>query len=136
MNEISQFDVYPMTQTDKLLDWLGMACFFTTLEKVRATGRFPCLQSPRKNKLLHSVQIAEIFHTSSLQGGPTTSQYLMDQVLCPHAPYAAAFLDDVIINSDTRTEHTLWVAYDPGGSWPTRRSVQLNGGSYSIWGTT
>lgn len=103
-----------MTQIDKLLDWLGMACFFTTLEKVRATGRFPCLQSPRKNKLLHSVQNAEIFHTSSLYGGPTTSQYLMDQVLCPHAPYAAAFLDDVIINSDTRTEHTLWVAYDPG----------------------
>ena len=36
-----------------------------------------------------------------LFGAPATFQRLMDRVLRPHAAYAAAYLDDVIIHSDS-----------------------------------
>lgn len=41
---------------------------------------------------------------------PATYQLLMDWVLRLHAAYAAAYLDDVIIYSDTWAEHVQWVA--------------------------
>jgi len=34
----------------------------------------------------------------------------MNRGLRPHAEYAAAYLDDVIIHSDTRSKHLRWVA--------------------------
>lgn len=41
----------------------------------------------------------------ALLRGPATFQRLMDRVLCPQATYAAPYLDDVIIHSDTWAEH-------------------------------
>ena len=47
--------------------------------------------------------------TFGLFGAPATFQRLMDRVLRPHAEYAAAHLDDVIIHSDTLPKHLRWV---------------------------
>lgn len=41
----------------------------------------------------------------SLFGAPATFQCLMDRVLHLHTAYAAIYLDDVIIHSDTWAEH-------------------------------
>ena len=50
VNSVSKFDAYPMPRVDELLDWLGTANFFRPWIYPRATGRFPYLQSPRRNR--------------------------------------------------------------------------------------
>ena len=42
-------------------------------------------------------------------GPPATFQRLMDRVLRPHRQYAAAYLDDIVIHSQTWEEHGPWV---------------------------
>ncbi len=40
-----------------------------------------------------------------LHGAPATFQRLMDVLLRPHQPYAAAYLDDVVVHSETWEDH-------------------------------
>lgn len=52
LNEISKFDAYPMPHIDELIDRLGKACFISTLDLKKATGKFPYLQIPKRRLLL------------------------------------------------------------------------------------
>ncbi len=44
-----------------------------------------------------------------LHGAPATFQRLMDVILRPHQEYAAAYLDDVIIHSESWEAHLEWL---------------------------
>ncbi|KAL1248861.1 hypothetical protein QQF64_022179 [Cirrhinus molitorella] len=44
LNEVSEFDGYPMPRVDELLDRLGRARFISTLDLTRATGRYDYLK--------------------------------------------------------------------------------------------
>jgi len=93
-------DYRKVNSVNKLLGQLGTAKFFLTLD----------LQSPRGNRP-PPLRMAYI-RLKLLFGGPATLEGLMDQVLRPHTEYAAAYLDDVIIHSDTWQQHLLRVAAD------------------------
>ncbi|KAL1276203.1 hypothetical protein QQF64_035826 [Cirrhinus molitorella] len=77
LNEVSEFDGYPMPRMDELLDRLG-----------RARGHWQYRTLP-----------------FGLHGAPATFQRLMDILLRPHQAYATAYLDDVVIHSEAWEDH-------------------------------
>ena len=112
VNEVSRFDAYPMPRVDELLDRLGTARFFTTLDLTKGYWQIP-LSPESKEKTAFSTPYGLYQFVTlpfGLFGAPATFQRLMDRVLRPHAAYAAAYLDDMIIHSDSWAEHVRQVA--------------------------
>nr|XP_010769589.1 PREDICTED: uncharacterized protein LOC104945589 [Notothenia coriiceps] len=107
VNEVSKFDAYPMPRVDELLDRLGTARFYTTLDLTKGYWQIP-LSPESKEKTAFSTPYGLyqfITLPFGLFGAPATFQRLMDRVLRPHSAYAAAYLDDVIIHSETWEQH-------------------------------
>jgi len=94
---------------DELLDRLGTPRFSDTGFN-QGYWQSP-LSSPRRNRPspLRTV-CTSLTRQFGLFGAPATFQRLMDRVLRPHAEYAVAYLDDVIIHSDTWQQHLQCVA--------------------------
>lgn len=108
LNSRTDIPVYPMPQTDWVLAQLGKAKWFTSLDL--SQGFF---QIPVAKEDIHKT--AFICHKGMFQfkrmpfgvaGGPATFQALMDKVLegIKHT-YCMAFLDDVLIYSESFDEH-------------------------------
>ena len=112
MNDVSQFDAYPTPQVNKLLDQLGTARFFMTLDLTKGCWQIPFLQGLRTRWPFSPCTVCTNFVTLpfGLFGALATFQHLMDRVLRPHAAYAAAYLDNVIIQSGGWAEHMQPVA--------------------------
>lgn len=109
--DVSQFDAYPMSRDNELLKRLNTAHFSRHWMCPRATGRFPCLQSPGGEKKRPSplcMVCTSLLCLGCL--GPQPTSCLMDRVLHPHAAYTAVYLDDVIIHSSSQVEHMQRVA--------------------------
>ncbi|KAL0199491.1 hypothetical protein M9458_008031, partial [Cirrhinus mrigala] len=107
LNEVSEFDGYPMPRVDELLDRLGRARFITTLDLTKGYWQVP-LAEDAKPKTAFSTPSGHWQHRTlpfGLHGAPATFQRLMDIVLRPHQPYAAAYIDDVVIHSEHWDEH-------------------------------
>ncbi|CAM5149942.1 unnamed protein product [Natator depressus] len=101
LNEVSQFDAYPIPRVDKLVDQLGMARYLTTLDQTKGYWQIP-LAKNAKEKTAFSTPDGWFQYTVlpfGLHGAPATFQRLMDKLLRPHARYAAAYLDDIVIHS-------------------------------------
>ncbi|XP_069375367.1 uncharacterized protein [Paralichthys olivaceus] len=90
----------------------GATRFCVDYRKVNDVSRFDAYPMPRVNELLDRL---------------ANFQQLMDQVLLPHAVYAAAYLDDVIIHSDTWAEHVEGACPQPKSKKEVRRFVVLAG---------
>ncbi|XP_059210478.1 uncharacterized protein LOC131989303 [Centropristis striata] len=112
VNDVSRFDAYPMPRVDELLDRLGTARFFTTLDLTKGYWQIPLSPESREKTAFSTPYGLYQFVTLpfGLFGAPATFQRLMDRVLRPHVAYAAAYLDDVIIHSTTWAEHVRQVA--------------------------
>ena len=109
---MSKFDAYPMPQVDELLDWLGTARFFSTLDLTKGYWQIRFSPESKEKSAFSTPYRLYQFNTLPLLwlfGAPATFQHLMDRVLPPYAEYAAAYLDDVIIHSDTWHHHIQWV---------------------------
>ena len=107
VNAVSKFDAYPMPRIDKLLDRLGTAHFYSTLDLTKGYWQIPLTPLSREKTAfstpfgLHQLVTLPF----GLFGAPATFQRLMDRVLRPHATYAAAYLDDIIIYSNDWPRH-------------------------------
>ena len=112
VNEVSRFDAYPMPRVDELLDRLGTASFFTTLDLTKGYWQIPLSPESKEKTAFSTPNGLYQFVTLpfGLFGAPATFQRHMDRVLRPHAAYVAVYLDDVIIHSDTWAEHVQQVA--------------------------
>ncbi|KAI2647274.1 Retrovirus-related Pol polyprotein from transposon 17.6 [Labeo rohita] len=107
LNEVSEFDGYPMPRVDELLDRLGRARFISTLDLTKGYWQVP-LAKDAKPKTTFSTPSGHWqykFLPFGLHGAPATFQRLMDVVLRPHQSYAAAYIDDVVIHSEHWDEH-------------------------------
>ncbi|XP_063041160.1 uncharacterized protein LOC134436063 [Engraulis encrasicolus] len=107
LNEVSEFDAYPMPRVDDLVDALGQARFLTTLDLTKGCWQVP-LTPGSKKKTAFATPEGLYQYTRlpfGLHGAPATFQRLMDRVLAPHKKYAAAFLDDVVIQSPDWDSH-------------------------------
>ncbi|XP_076139108.1 uncharacterized protein LOC143122160 isoform X4 [Alosa pseudoharengus] len=107
LNEVSEFDAYPMPRVDDLIDSLGHARFLTTLDLTKGYWQVP-LTPASKEKTAFATPGGLYQYTRlpfGLHGAPATFQRLMDRVLAPHKRYAAAYLDDVVIQSPDWASH-------------------------------
>lgn len=107
LNEVSAFDAYPMPRADELIERLGPARFISTLDLTRGYWQVP-LTNRAKEKTAFSTPEG-LFQYRVLpfgvHGAPATFQRLMDKVLRPHREYAAAYLDDILIQSPDWQSH-------------------------------
>ena len=85
VNEVSRFDAYPMPRVDELLDRLGTARFFSTLDLTKGYWQIPLSpESKEKNGFLRTGQFVPIPYSSIriIRGS--------SHVSTPHGPSAAS----------------------------------------------
>ena len=107
LNEVSRFDSYPMPRTDEMIERLGPARYISTLDLTKGYWQVP-LTDRAKAKTAFSTPQGLFQYTMmpfGLHGAPATFQRLMDRVLRPHHAYSSAYIDDVIIFSETWDVH-------------------------------
>ena len=107
LNEISAFDAYPMPRVDELIERLGPARFVSTLDLTKGYWQVP-LTHRAKEKTAFTTPDGLFQYTVlpfGVHGAPATFQRMMDRVLRPHKEYAAAYIDDIVIQSTTWELH-------------------------------
>ncbi|KAI2647664.1 Retrovirus-related Pol polyprotein from transposon 17.6 [Labeo rohita] len=111
LNEVSEFDSYPMPHVDELLERLGRARFISTLDLTKGYWQVTLTKSAKPKTAFSTPSGHWQYRTLpfGLHGAPATFQRMMDVLLRPHQSYAAAYLDDVVIHSETWEEHLGWL---------------------------
>ncbi|KAL4001114.1 caldesmon [Sarotherodon galilaeus] len=108
LNSISCFDSYPMPRIDELLERLGKAKYITTLDLCKGYWQVP-LEPSCKEYTAFQIPGMGLFQYTvlpfGLHGAPATFQRLMDIILDGCFKFAAAYLDDVVIYSESWEEH-------------------------------
>lgn len=107
VNNITKFDSYPMPRIDEILERLGKAKYMSTLDLTKGYWQIP-LSPQAKEKTAFSTP-SGLYHFRvlpfGLHGAPATFQRLMDRLLRSHGTYAAAYLDDIVVFSETWDDH-------------------------------
>uniref|UniRef100_A0A8C1WPE3 ribonuclease H n=1 Tax=Cyprinus carpio TaxID=7962 RepID=A0A8C1WPE3_CYPCA len=103
LNEVSEFDGYPMPLVDELLERLGRAWFISTLDLTKGYWQVPLTEAAKPKPAFSTPSGHWQYRVLpfGLHGAPATFQWMMDIVLRPHQAYAAAYIDDVVIHSET-----------------------------------
>ena len=107
LNSVSRVDAYPMPRMDELIDNLGQAQFVTTLDLTRGYWQVPMSEESRAKTAfttgfgLYQFRVMPF----GLQGAPATFQRMMDQLLMGLEGYTAAYLDDLVIFSESWPDH-------------------------------
>ncbi len=109
VNAVSKFDAYPMPRVDELLNRLGTARFYSTLDLTKGYWQIPLSPLSKEKSAFTTPFGLHQFITLpfGLFGAPATFQRLMDKILRPHTAYAAAYLDDIIIYSQDWQRHMV-----------------------------
>ena len=112
VNAVSKIDAYPMPRIDELVDRLGMFTYYTTLDCTKGYWQIPLSPAAREKTAFSTPLGLYQFKVLlfGLFGALATFQRLMDRVLRPHAAYAAAYLDDIVIYGDGWEQHMQQVA--------------------------
>ena len=107
LNSLSRADVYPMPRIDELIDRLGKAKFVTTLDLTRRYWQVPVAESAReKTAFVTPFGLLQFWMIPfGLQGEPATFQRMMDKLIQGMEGYTAAYLDDLVIFSDSWERH-------------------------------
>ncbi|KAL1282699.1 hypothetical protein QQF64_001502 [Cirrhinus molitorella] len=107
LNEVSEFDGYPMPRVDELLERLGRARYISTLDLTKGYWQVRLTESSKPKTAFSTPSGHWHYRTLpfGLHGAPATFQRLMDVLLRPHQAYAAAYLYDVVIHSETWEDH-------------------------------
>ena len=107
LNAISQNNAYPMPRIDDLIDQLGRAQFLSTLDLTRGYWQVP-MGKASCHKTAFVTPAGQFQFTVmpfGLSGAPSTFQRMMDLLTKDTNDFAAAYLDDLIIFSDTWEHH-------------------------------
>ncbi len=109
VNAVLKFDAYPMPRVDELLDRLGTARFYSTLDLTKGYWQIPLSPLSKEKSAFTTPFGLHQFVTLpfGLFGAPANFQCLMDKILRPHTAYAAAYLDDIIIYSQDWQRHMV-----------------------------
>ena len=107
LNSVSRADAYPMPRMDELIDNLGQARFVTTLDLTRGYWQVPMAEESRAKTAFTTGFGPYQFRVMPfrLQGAPATFQRMMDRLLMGLEGYTAAYLDDLVIFSQSWTDH-------------------------------
>uniref|UniRef100_A0A3B3YYE4 ribonuclease H n=1 Tax=Poecilia mexicana TaxID=48701 RepID=A0A3B3YYE4_9TELE len=107
LNAVSVFDAYPMPRVDELIERLGNANYLTTLDLCKGYWQVPLTESSRDLTTFRVPSGLYRFRTMpfGLHGAPATFQRMMDLVLKGADGYAAAYIDDIVVFSETWKDH-------------------------------
>uniref|UniRef100_A0A3Q1GC55 Gypsy retrotransposon integrase-like protein 1 n=1 Tax=Acanthochromis polyacanthus TaxID=80966 RepID=A0A3Q1GC55_9TELE len=107
VNAQSAFDAYPLPRLDDLIERVGQARFITTLDLCKGYWQVPLANSAKPLTAFRTPQGLFQFTKMpfGLHGAPATFQRLMNQVLAGMDTFAASYLDDVVIFSNSWKEH-------------------------------
>ncbi len=107
INSLSKVNPYPMPRIDELVERLGRAKYLSTVDLCKGYWQVPL--TARAKELTAFKTPFGLYHFRimpfGLQGAPATFQRLMDQILQGTWEFAAAYLDDVVIFSETCEDH-------------------------------
>lgn len=102
LNASSEFDAYPMPRIDDLLKHIGSAKYITTLDLCKGYWQVPLEPSCRPYTAFRTPIHGYAVRTP---WAPATFQRLMDKILQGCEDYSAAYLDDVVVFSNSWTDH-------------------------------
>ena len=107
LNAVSEGDAYPMPHVDDLIDRLGQAKFISALDLSKGYWQVPIAEESKPKTAFITPFGLYQFHVMpfGLQGAPATFQRLMNRVLLGFEDFSAAYLDDIIIFSETWNDH-------------------------------
>ena len=107
LNAQSKVDAYPMPRIEDILDRVGKANFITTLDLPRGYWQVPVADEDRHKTAFTSPFGLYQFCVMpfGLNGAPGTFQRLMNEVVQDLEKFAHAYLDDLVVFSDTWREH-------------------------------
>nr|XP_033811906.1 uncharacterized protein LOC117365533 [Geotrypetes seraphini] len=107
VNEVSQFDAFPMPRVEELLDRLGSAQFLTTIDLTKGYWQIPLTESAKPKTAFSTPRGLFQFRRMpfGLHGAAATCQRLVREVLRDHHGYADAYIDDIVIHSGTWEQH-------------------------------
>ena len=112
LNSLTKKDTFPLPRIDDLLDQLGKAQFFSTLDL--ASGYWQIRMAPEAQEKTAFVTHRGLFEFRvmpfGLTNAPAVFQRLMQQLLMPLNPkngveFVNVYIDDVIVFSSTLEEH-------------------------------
>ena len=106
LNQVSVSDAYPMPRVDDLIDCVGKSTYIATLDLTRGYWQVLVVPKDWPKTAFSSPFGLYQFNTMpfGLKGASATFQRLMDRVI--HGlNFAAAYLDDLNIFSESREEH-------------------------------
>ena len=111
LNAVTPMDAYPMPRIDELIDRLGKAKFITTLDLARGYWQVPMSRKDREKTAFTTLKGLFQFRVMpfGLNGAPATFQRMMDSLLRDLESIAAAYIDDIIIHSETWEEHLIHI---------------------------
>ena len=107
LNNVTRTDAYPMPRIDELLDRIGQAKYITTMDLTRGYWQVPMAEQSQPKTAFTTPRGLYQFTVMpfGLCGAPATFQRLMDQLLHGLEGYAAAYLDDIVVFSESWEEH-------------------------------
>ena len=96
-----------MPRIDELIDRLGQARFISTIDLTRGYWQIPIVKKDREKTAFVTPNGLFQFKVLpfGLNGAPACFQRLMDRVIQGCEDYAAAYLDDLVIFSNSWKEH-------------------------------
>ena len=111
LNAESQVSPFPMQNSEQLRFKAGAAQYLTTLDILKGYWEIPLAEDSRELTSFVSPrgQYQWKVMPFGLSGAPATFQRIMNQILRPHSDFAESFLDDIIIYSNTWTDHLMHI---------------------------
>ncbi len=100
-------DPFPMPRIDEMLDRIGCAKYISTVDLTKGYWQVPLAVDSQKKTAFVTPLGKYQFTTMpfGLAGVPSVFQHLMNSILADIPQYAAAYIDDVTIYSNSWEEH-------------------------------
>ncbi|KYO29087.1 hypothetical protein Y1Q_0009888 [Alligator mississippiensis] len=107
LNEVAIFDAFPMPHVAELVEYIGNAHYITTLDLTKGYWQIPVAKRDQAKTAFGTPWgIYEFVRMSfGLHGAAATFQRLVNWILAPHAKYAAAYIDNIVIFTQTWDQH-------------------------------
>lgn len=114
LNSLTKKDAYPLPQMDLILSKLRRARYISKIDLHKGFWQIP-LSEESKKKTAFAIPGRGLFHFKRMPFGltnaPATFQRLIDCLIGPELePYCFAYLDDIIIVTETFEEHLKWLS--------------------------
>lgn len=114
LNFLTKKDAYPLPQMDSILTKLRKARYISKIDLHKGFWQIP-LSKESRAKTAFAIPGRGLFQFKRMPFGltnaPATFQRLVDRLIGPEMdPYCFAYLDDIIIVTETFEEHLKWLA--------------------------